>query len=127
MTEEQTVPELPPASLTGERAAKGILWVAIERYGQQGFSFLTFILLSRLLPPEVFGLFAMGLVFTTLVEEVVEMGVGAALVQRADLDPLHLDTALLTNLGLGLLCALGGWGAADWVGLAFAQPGVVPV
>src|SRR5262245_38008300 len=89
----------------GERVARGVLWVGVERYGQQAVSFATFITLSRLLSPAAFGLFAMGLMFTDLVETLIDLGIGAAVVQRAELDNGHLNTAFVTTVAIGIVCA----------------------
>ena len=51
-----------------QKAANGVVWSAIQKWGAEGVAFLTFVVLSRLLEPEAFGLVALAMVFTVFVK-----------------------------------------------------------
>src|SRR5881397_2346541 len=62
------------------------------------------IALARLLTPEVFGLYAIITFVIALGVRFSELGLGAALIQRRDLDPAAgLGAAFAATLGLALL------------------------
>ena len=79
-----------------QKAAKGILWSVIQKWGREAISFLILMVLTRLLAPEAFGLVALAAIFTDFLETFLDQGLSAAIVQRADLEPEHLDTMLET-------------------------------
>ena len=45
--------------------------------------------------------------FTQACQVILRSGFGAAITQRAELEPAHLTAALLGNLGIGAICAGG--------------------
>jgi O-antigen/teichoic acid export membrane protein/LPS sulfotransferase NodH len=110
-----------------EKAAHGILWSVIQKWGREVVSFLTFVVLSRLLAPEAFGLVALASVFTVFVEMFLDQGSGAAIVQRADLEREHLDTAFWISVFTGILLTAGGIAASGLVATFFQEPRLAPV
>jgi O-antigen/teichoic acid export membrane protein len=75
------------------------------------------IVLAAILGPEVFGVVTIAGAFIALVWLVQEQGVLTAIVQRADLDREHMDSAFWVNLLFcillaGLTIALSGWWAS---------------
>src|SRR3990172_9176950 len=58
-----TTPGIPMAY----RAVRGGLWVAASSYWTTGVGFAATLVLTRLLAPEVFGVFALGTLFAQLV------------------------------------------------------------
>jgi PST family polysaccharide transporter len=92
-------------------------WAFALTWGQRGITTVFTILLAAILGPEAFGIVAMAGVFISFVWLVQEQGVTTAIVQRADLEREHLDSAFWINLvfciALGsLIVALSGWWAA---------------
>jgi PST family polysaccharide transporter len=61
-------------------------------------------------------------VFLALIEVFLDQGFSAAIVQRHDLEPEHLDTAFWTNLLIGIFITLFGIAAADIAANLFKQP-----
>lgn len=110
-----------------QKATKGVAWTAVGNWGSQITTFIVFIILTRLLQPEDFGLVAMATVFTSFVAVFAEQGLGQAIVQRDELAPEHLDTAFWTNIILGAgLTGLGVW-ASGLVARIYAEPALQPV
>jgi len=110
-----------------EKAAKGIVWSVIQKWGRAAISIVTFVALSRLLTPEAFGLVTLASVFITFVDIFVEQGFSAAIVQRADLEPEHLNTAFWISILTGILLTAGGLAASDLVAAFFKEPRLAPV
>ena len=93
--------------------ARGIIWSATDKWGMQLTSLLIFVLLSRLLDPEAFGLVALATVFTSFVRVFLDRGFSDAIIQRRDLLKGHLDTAFWLGIGFGAAMTLAGILASD--------------
>lgn len=105
-----------------QKAAKGIVWSAIQKWGRAIISTATLIALSRLLPPEDFGLVALACVFTALIEVCLDQGFGAAIVQCPDLEDEHLDTAFWVSVVTGLVLMTGFMAGSGVVAGLFDEP-----
>ena len=105
-----------------EKAAQGVAWSIIQKWGREVITFVTFIALSRLLPPDAFGLVAMAAVFTAFIEIFLDQGFGAAIVQRSDLERAHLDSAFWTNVLTGILLTMGSIAASGFVADFYQEP-----
>jgi O-antigen/teichoic acid export membrane protein len=71
-----------------QKAASGIAWVALSTVIVRAFSFITKIVLARLLAPADFGLLAIGLLAINSMGLLRDLGFGAALIYKKD-DPDH--------------------------------------
>src|SRR5688500_10650797 len=110
-----------------QRAAKGIFWSVIQKWGRASISILTFVVLSRLLAPEAFGLVALATVFTVFIELFLDQGFGAAIVQRDEIEPEHLDTAFWINILTGLILTGSLIAASEFVATLFNEPRLASV
>jgi O-antigen/teichoic acid export membrane protein len=110
-----------------EKATKGVVWSVIQKWGRAAITVVTFIILSRLLDPEAFGLVALASAFTVFIELFLDQGFGAAIVQRAELEPEHLDTAFWINILTGILLTVGLIAASGLVAATFEEPRLAPV
>jgi len=110
-----------------EKVVKGIMWAATRNWGRQAINFVFFIILSRLLDPRAFGLVAMASLFTDFIELFLDFGMGDAIVQRAELQPEHLDTAFWTGLMIGTVMLLGGFVASASIANYFKEPQLAAV
>jgi len=93
-------------------------WAYTMNWGQNGFSALFTFVLAGILGPRDFGLVAMAMIYIAFIRMFLEQGMVAAVVQRKDLRPDHLDSVFWFNnvlaaalMGLSLL--LAGW----WAGV----------
>lgn len=110
-----------------EKAARGLFWSLIQKWGREAILFLTFLTLSRLLAPEAFGLVALAVACIAFAEVFLEQGFSAAIVQRADLQPEHLDTAFWIAALTGLALTAGGMAVSESVAIFFEEPRLAPV
>lgn len=113
--------------LTG-RALTGLRWNYIGMFGRIAATFISQIVLARLLGPEQFGLFGYAFLTVTMLALVVDMGLQMALVQV----PALLDADVATAFGRLLLT--GGMATGGVMLLAdpiaqhvFAAPQAAPV
>jgi len=110
-----------------EKAAQGVLWSIIQKWGREAISFLFLVALTRLLGPEAFGLVALAAIFIEFLDIFLDQGLSAAVVQRADLEREHLDTAFWVSVFTGILLTVGSVAASDLVATFFAEPRLAPV
>jgi PST family polysaccharide transporter len=110
-----------------QKAVNGIFWSIIQKWGRSAISIITFVILSRLLAPETFGLVALASVFTVFIELFLDQGLSAAIVQRAELEPEHLDTAFWINILTGILLTGGLIGVSGFVATFFEEPRLASV
>ncbi len=94
----------PPRSFLSS-VLHGVQWVGLGIVVQVGLRVGVLAIMARLVPPRDFGLFAIALIFTSFAERLGQVGVGAAFVQRAEVDADDLKTAVILSLGSGCLIA----------------------
>jgi O-antigen/teichoic acid export membrane protein len=110
-----------------KEAARGVFWTAVSNWGYQLTTLVIFAILSRLLDPTAFGLVALASVFVNLMALVEEQGMADALVQRADLEPEHLDTAFWVSVGLATVLAIGIGVSSTLIADLVNEPDVAPI
>lgn len=93
----------------------------------QVMGFIIFLLLARLLGPEDFGLVAFAGVYIRFMGPIVDQGFAAAIMQRQELEPEHLDTAFWTNLAIAIGIAALTAVNAKIISKLFAMPQLEPV
>lgn len=87
--------------------ASGVLWTGISQFLSQAFQFIVIIILARLLYPEQFGIVGMAAIFTGFISRFNELGLSAAIIQRKNINEMHLSTSFWTSLATGtILCIL---------------------
>jgi PST family polysaccharide transporter len=106
---------------------KGTLWALSESFGVAGLSFIVFVVLARLLTPQDFGIVALAGVFIFSFNLLLGHSFADALVQRARLEPEHLDTVFWTTLGLALTLTAICWAAAAPMARWFGEPRLAEV
>jgi PST family polysaccharide transporter len=112
------------ASLSGlgQRVVSATAWSAFCVWANRALTFAFFVVLARLLQPEVFGLVALSMVYVGFLTILQEQGLAQAIIQRKDLHPDHLNTAFWMNLGFSLILVLGTQLSAPLVGWLFGEP-----
>lgn len=119
----------PPRSLRAA-ARVGTRWTALQFGASRLATFLVFLVLARLLTPEDFGIVALATVFVTLLQLLVEGGFSQALIQRANLEPGHVDTVFWTCVVTGVVLAGGLALAAGPIAALYGEPllaDIIPV
>ena len=115
-----------PRGLT-KRALGGMFWTSSGTGVQAAVQLLVLMALGRLLTPGEFGIMGAAAVVIALSQTVSRIGVGPAIIQRRELEPVHIRVAVTLSCSLGFL--LGGivyFGAPAIAGF-YRIPEVEPV
>lgn len=91
-----------------QQVVSSATWAVIGNSGKYAIFFVVLVILARLLSPVEFGLVAMANVFSGFASTLNELGFGAALVQRQEVEERHYSTVFWFSLliGLGLTLSL---------------------
>jgi O-antigen/teichoic acid export membrane protein len=107
--------------------AQGALWTLLEVGGAEGLNLLAFIILSRLLRPEDYGVASLAGLTSALLQIPLTNGLVDAVVARPDLDDDALSTAFWANVGLAAVLFGLAQAAAGPVAWCFGQPLIAPM
>jgi O-antigen/teichoic acid export membrane protein len=104
-----------------------MIWAVLQQVGGQAVNLINFLLLAAILRPGEFGVLGMAMAWLAILAAFAESGFGAAVVQRAELEPEHLTTTFGITLAIGILLGLLG-AALSWpAALVFRTPELQPV
>lgn len=110
-----------------KNVVSGVRWTAGARILGKFISWCITILVMRLLSPQDYGLMAIATIFIIFLLQLHELGLGAILVQKKDLDETTirqvLAVLLLINFGFAILLLL----SAHLIGNFFKEPRIVPL
>lgn len=126
MSESSSRKDLAAESVV-HRSFNAFFWMLSGTGVQAALRLASVVFLARLLDPDDFGVMAAALVVMGLGALLAQLGLGPALIQRSDLEPIHVRTASTVAVTLGLLLggvvALGAPLIADF----FRMPELTPV
>ena len=110
-----------------ERVIEGVVWLTATRLSGQIITWIITIIVVRLLSPEDYGLMGMAVLFTGVLHLFNEIGLGAAIVQKAELSVEQISdlrwVIIAINVALfGLLLLLAPAAAAY-----FGEAQLVPI
>lgn len=111
-------------SNSGVRAFK---WSALSTAARFVLQFLAQVVLARLLGPENYGIFGIGMVVYTFSNFLVGFGFGWSLLQRETLTDQDIRFAFTWQLIAGCVAMLGLYFAAPWLSVYFRDLRVQPV
>ena len=86
-----------------QKTVSGIVWSSIQRFGRMGVSFITNLILARLLSPEDYASMGILMVFITLANVFLDSGFGNALIQKQNPTKTDYSTIFFFNLFLAFL------------------------
>ena len=86
-----------------EKATFGMVWTSIQKYTNTIASFVSGIVLARLLTPEDYGCLGMLTVFTSLAYSIVSMGFSSALIQKKRPSDEDYSTVFFWNEAISVL------------------------
>lgn len=119
----------PPGSGGGlrERALRGVLWAALEKWLVRISTLVGFIVLGNVLSPAQFGVVALAMTFITILTIVADAGFSSYLVQVQRLTPTVTSTAFHVSGLLGLVLAAGLVAGSGPISTALDAPALQPV
>lgn len=80
-----------------------MLWTAIQKYSTMLISFISGIILARLLMPEDYGAIGMLLIFMSLAEVFIDAGFGSALIQKKNPTQTDYSTVFYFNIVMSFI------------------------
>ncbi len=95
----------PAAESLTDRTARAVAWRLAGSVVGGVFQLAVGVLLARLLTPADFGVMALAFVVLGLARPLGDLGIGGAVVQRADVTDRHVRTAFTFSVLLGLAIA----------------------
>lgn len=117
-----TVPSPGPLSpeVSGKALRRGLAWSTSGNVALRVGNLLVGIIMARLIAPEAFGLFAIGLTVWTVLGSIAEFGLGADLVRRDDYER-HIPTVATLGAVLSIGLAVAMFVAAEPIAAAFGS------
>ena len=85
------------------KTIKGVGWSAADAFLGQGITFLVGIVLARLLSPEEYGLIGICLIFTTVLNGIVDSGFSNAIIRKKDPTNEDYNTMFITNMVISVV------------------------
>ena len=104
---------------------RGISWNILGAVVTNTVRLLSVVVLGRLLAPHDFGVVAAALTVMLVLYQVRDLGIGAALIQRAELEIAHVSTAFAFSLYVGVVLGALLVVAAPWIGALYGIPEAV--
>lgn len=86
-----------------QKAASGMVWTALQKYSTMFISFISGIILARLLTPYDYGCIGMLSIFMVLAEAFIDGGFGSALIQKKQPSQEDYSSIFWWNLGMAVL------------------------
>jgi O-antigen/teichoic acid export membrane protein len=108
-----------------KKTASGIFWMSLDVLMIRGLTFITSILLARLLSPEEFGLVGMLLIFIAIGTTLVESGLSESLIRTIAPDQRDFSSVFYVNILLSLLAYLILYFTAPWIADFYGVPALV--
>jgi PST family polysaccharide transporter len=109
------------------KTIKGFIWSALSFAAGKGLTFLSTIILARLLAPDDFGLMTLGLMTVAFLDTFGELGVGNVVIYRQDDLEKNSNVAFTLGLLVNSLLALASFLAAPFLAAFFKDPRVTDI
>ena len=110
-----------------ERTITGVGWSAISQVLNQGFGLVISIVLARVLGPAVYGQIGMIVVFTGFAAVFGDLGLGAAIVHRKNLEAKHLNAVFWANVAMGAVVTIVMAAFAPALAVFYKEPILAPL
>lgn len=85
------------------KAARSVMWSAVERFSYQSVQFLLTIIIARLVSPTDYGLIAMLGIFLAIAQTFIDSGFSNALIQKQDRTETDYSTVFYFNIVVGVV------------------------
>ncbi len=109
------------------KALRGVLYNFLGVLGKSLSAFIVSIFLSRLLTPQAFGLVGIVTTFIAFGQGLADLGLSSGLIKAKDPSHAALCSVFFFNLGVGVLLALGLFGAAGLIAQFYDTPQLGPL
>jgi len=104
-----------------EKTIKGVGWSAADSFLGRGITFIIGIVLARILSPAEYGLIGICLIFTTVLNSIVDSGFSTALIRKQDVTDKDYNTMFVTNLIISITLYIILYLASPYISIFFAR------
>lgn len=118
--------EIRGASLK-QKTIRSFKWLFLAKISQKALSFITFVILARILEPSVFGLFALAFVVIDGLGMFQSLGIDSALIQRKDEVEKAANTAFFIFPVVGVILFLVLYFFAPFASIMLKEPSLTSV
>jgi len=108
-------------------AFKGAIWLAFFKLLGQLFSWSITVLVARILSPSDYGLMEMATIFTGYAAFFVDLGLGAAIIQKKNINKHELSSIFWFVLAVSITISLVIYINAPYIALLFNEPRIQPL
>lgn len=109
------------------KAVKGVMWSAIERFSVQFVQLIIQILIARILSPDDFGIIGMIAIFIAIAQSFIDSGFSNALIRKRDRTDIDNSTVFYFNIVVGAVFYLLLYLCAPAIAKFYNTPILVPV
>ena len=113
--------------MNNAKVFSNLMWRFMERCGAQVVSFVVSIILARILEPELYGMIALVLVITSILQVFVDSGMANALIQKKDTDDIDYSTVFYFNVAFCLVLYALLFIAAPYISRIYDMGNLTPV
>lgn len=108
-----------------DKTVKGTFWSAADTFLAQGITFVVGIVLARILSPEEYGLIGIVLIFTTVMQSIVDCGFSNSLIRKQNVRKEDYNTLFFFNMFVSIVLFAVLFGSAPWIAKFFDQPQLI--
>ncbi len=108
-------------------AFKGAMWLALFKFLSQLFSWTITVLVARILSPSDYGLMEMATIITGYASFFVDLGLGAAIIQKKNINKHELSSIFWFVLVLSIMLSIACYFSAHYMALIFNEPRIEPL
>lgn len=101
------------------KAINGSLWGILEKFSLQIVQFIVGVILARLLGPKDFGLIAITLIFTGIIQAITDAGFEKTLIFQKEIRSIQISTIFYVNILLGVLMTIILFITAPYIAIFF--------
>ena len=105
-----------------QKATKGVLWSAIERFSVQGVQFFIMIIMARLLTPADYGLIGMLSIFLAVAQSLIDSGFSQALIRKQGRTEVDNSTVFYFNIIASVIIYIILYLITPWVANFYNSP-----
>lgn len=120
-------PDGRPAGGMARKTARSVRWSFGAVLARQGFQIVCAVVLARILGPQTYGVIAAATVYISLIALLLDQGLSAALIQRAEVTRRMAGATATLNLLVAILLGAVTWFAAPWVSDFFRVDELEPI
>lgn len=109
------------------KTIKGVGWSAADAFLGQGVTFIVGLVLARLLSPDEYGLIGICLIFTTVLNGIVDSGFSNALIRKNDVTDKDYNTMFMTNMLISIMLYVILFFASPFISSFFNRNELIPL